>query len=893
MDSIYITKAEALANDQLIIANAKSGIKGNATQSNAPTPYDAVTYPNGLFETYVVREPLTMPNNWGSAVTQAELDGNTVYFDVKNGVITKVLSAKTKADPAKIVTWTATTFAKGSQVLKDGKLWESNSAIVATDVPGVSSKWVNKINSFTEESFDAEAQKYRTIGPLTLFSTAVRNYPFSQFINYGNRSSIFNFKLLQNRKISLLKVFVETAGELNFVANRDGVDISISANVDVLAGWNEIAINFNGLKDDYLGYSRVGSTTRIGFYDGSPGSYYSYGVQGLVENIGCLSIEWFIGIEGGGERYIRSFEDVVTDSIGGDVQNIKSALDYFLDDYIKTKVELTNDLLGYVEKDGTILAEDENHYAIITNIGIANKLIYKGARPVSVSPSNYVGVLFELGDGSKTVGLYGFDAVLPQSIFEAVIDIPASTVKIYISWSNYQSFAYSIPDVYLFSGTKTLEEDSVKKYIDSKTSLKTIGANTHIFLEKPKNFVPIVNLIGDLPTDISDERAKTNMKLEIYNGSALLFKCDVEAKIQGSSSVAAYKKNYSIKFKNDAGKTLKLKIGDWSLDSSFHFKGYGTSDGLLISRDISGGRLLKDIFDSRPFPKCLVSDYPRSLSPDENTSNFGEDANMVLQGFPIQLNWNNSYRGLYIWRQRRENGVFRMNDSLKTNIYLANNNSVSVPLSSDFDYSQWELKSPKISGYSESGPITDVNVLASINAFFNWCKGIDNGSINFEATAPSMINIDNWVDVIVFNQILQNWDYYENNMNLMFWGTKWSLGVTDLDWTVGLWAGYGGGDAINLLSWRGTLFPNKIYPALLSRIKIRYTELRNNKIIDINNLYEIYSEIPSLIGENRYKKEVEYWTSFPNSGQNRFNTEKIMTILTARIGYLDSIWKLP
>ena len=71
-----------------------SGIKGVATQTNAPTTYTAEAYPNGLFETYVVRTPLTMPNSWGSAVTQAELDSNNVYFDVKNGVLTKVLSAK-------------------------------------------------------------------------------------------------------------------------------------------------------------------------------------------------------------------------------------------------------------------------------------------------------------------------------------------------------------------------------------------------------------------------------------------------------------------------------------------------------------------------------------------------------------------------------------------------------------------------------------------------------------------------------------------------------------------------------------------------------------------------------------------------------------------------------
>lgn len=129
----------------------KSGIKSEATQANAPTPYDAVTYPDGLFETYVVRTPLTMPNSWGSSVTQAELDANFVFFDVKNGVVTKVLSAKAKADPAKIVTWTATTFASGSQVLYDGKIWESNSSTTATDIPGISSKWVEKTGAGNDD----------------------------------------------------------------------------------------------------------------------------------------------------------------------------------------------------------------------------------------------------------------------------------------------------------------------------------------------------------------------------------------------------------------------------------------------------------------------------------------------------------------------------------------------------------------------------------------------------------------------------------------------------------------------------------------------------------------------------------------------------------------------
>ena len=73
----------------------KIGINGNAKQSNAPTVYSAENFPNGLFERYIVSEPLTSPNSWGNIeVSQSELNENFVYFNVKNGVVEKELSAK-------------------------------------------------------------------------------------------------------------------------------------------------------------------------------------------------------------------------------------------------------------------------------------------------------------------------------------------------------------------------------------------------------------------------------------------------------------------------------------------------------------------------------------------------------------------------------------------------------------------------------------------------------------------------------------------------------------------------------------------------------------------------------------------------------------------------------
>ena len=72
-------------------------ITGVAKQDNSPTAYNSTTYPNGLFETYIVVEPITTGSAWGIEVTQADLDENFVYFNAKNGVVSVFLTDKISA----------------------------------------------------------------------------------------------------------------------------------------------------------------------------------------------------------------------------------------------------------------------------------------------------------------------------------------------------------------------------------------------------------------------------------------------------------------------------------------------------------------------------------------------------------------------------------------------------------------------------------------------------------------------------------------------------------------------------------------------------------------------------------------------------------------------------
>lgn len=85
--------------------------------------------------------------------TAPELVDNFGYIYVVDNVATKSLVAK-KAGAAKIETWTATTFASGSQVIHENNIYESNTSTLSTDVPGVSGKWIFKVNPNLVKSYN-------------------------------------------------------------------------------------------------------------------------------------------------------------------------------------------------------------------------------------------------------------------------------------------------------------------------------------------------------------------------------------------------------------------------------------------------------------------------------------------------------------------------------------------------------------------------------------------------------------------------------------------------------------------------------------------------------------------------------------------------------------------
>ena len=245
---------------------SKSGITGTVTQANAPTPYDAVTYPNGLFETYVVRTPLTMPNSWGSAVTQAELDVNFVYFDVKNGVVSKDVSLKPMHTLATVLNPTNITIATtGKSVADHVKIRDVSTQLIGK----------NKFNlaTVTRETLVNESG---VITPYSGWSTSEKIYikPDTYYSYTGSIVSVFdvnntlllrqdwnltNFKTPSNASYVILSVGNDSLSTLQLeegTFNTSYESYNIVARVDTSKIENN-SIPLSKLENGFLRGNRV------------------------------------------------------------------------------------------------------------------------------------------------------------------------------------------------------------------------------------------------------------------------------------------------------------------------------------------------------------------------------------------------------------------------------------------------------------------------------------------------------------------------------------------------------------------------------------------------------------------------------------------------------------
>ncbi|WP_407505047.1 CotH kinase family protein [Elizabethkingia meningoseptica] len=442
---------------------------------------------------------------------------------------------------------------------------------------------------------------------------------------------------------------------------------------------------------------------------------------------------------------------------------------------------------------------------------------------------------------------------------------------------------------FTFNAKKYFEstEDIIKKYIDGKVSdVKVSGkvnTSTLLFLDKPTT-IPVINIIGELPTDTSDARTPTNVILEYYINNQLIFSCKCEMSIQGNATAQMAKKGYEIKLTNFNGEKLSLQFGDWISNNSFHLKGF--PHDRTFARDVVSSRIWHKIRTSRPFPASYIADFGNTNPDGSAVINTMEGALFYADGFPIEMRKNGNFEGVQVFRHKKEPRNYMFDETNPNHIFLDNELLIDW---SQYVAAQWKIRSPK----TKNQALTDKLV-----RLFNWFKGITDGTIDFESTYSQYINIDSWVDWLMSQQVCTLWDTQIHNMQLHSWsGNTFSLGFYDADmgW---FWATEGGVDDPPLiidaqgLYWRGTFFRNVIYPKLKSRIQQRWTELRNKNIITTDYIYMLFKNMNGVIPSELLKADFEKWSEIPYGRANRQSVRYIMSLVGDRLNKLDQAWKI-
>lgn len=390
--------------------------------------------------------------------------------------------------------------------------------------------------------------------------------------------------------------------------------------------------------------------------------------------------------------------------------------------------------------------------------------------------------------------------------------------------------------------------------------------------------IPCVHFIGTLPTSKDDGNVKVKY---IFSNGAERFNGFATLKVQGNSTAAYPKKNFTIKLYSDAAckKKVKVSFNDWGEQNKFVLK----ADWIDIShaRNIVSARLWSDIVSSR----ASYGDLPELYRASPN--------NCQVDGFIIKVFVNGVYHGRYSWNIPKDPWMFNMDDSLAEH---------SVLCGEDYNSSCFRAAA-NINGSDWTDEIHEDNVPAAITTRWNQVINFVRTSTDAEFVAglDSYINLDSLIDYYLFAYVDCGLDALgKNQIYITYDGVLWYASMYDMDSTWGL---YWNGSSFVSAEYRmqedyevgkhGT--SNLLFDRLVSlfptEIKARYAELRAGVLSEpyLKEKFREWCDVSSadLVAQDYASTTANgAYTGIPQKTTNNYT--QISNFITARLTYVDA-----
>ena len=359
------------------------------------------------------------------------------------------------------------------------------------------------------------------------------------------------------------------------------------------------------------------------------------------------------------------------------------------------------------------------------------------------------------------------------------------------------------------------------------------------------------------------------------------FEAYATIKVQGSSSAAYDKKNYTIKLYKDEDHDSKFKYDfGWGKESKYVMKANWVD--FSQARNVVSCRLWGNIVTSRK-----TSENQQRLA--ALSTNGG-----AIDGFPIAVYMNGVFHGLYTMNVPKDEWMFGMGEKDENG-----NKSTTEALIAADDWNHTDFYS-FIEGFKEdsAGDLMAINggwelryyggddyawVAESFDALIKFCQ--DNDGDAFKAGIANYLDVDAAIDYVIFMYANSMRDNASKNM---LWATydgkTWIPSVYDQDGTFGqVWdgvrfqnanldlpsvkngridvgIGYGpsGNNVPKFILW------DRIWNTFTAEILARYAELRLGALSTENMINE-FKSFEALIPESMFDADLERWQASRDS----------------------------
>lgn len=363
-----------------------------------------------------------------------------------------------------------------------------------------------------------------------------------------------------------------------------------------------------------------------------------------------------------------------------------------------------------------------------------------------------------------------------------------------------------------------------------------------------------------------------------------------KVKVQGSSSQAYPKKNYTLTFERP------VDFG-WGAHTKYVIKANWID--YSHARNVVCARLWGDVRRTRVAPKDLVTDQDGNYITDQSGNRILTEADPMLSaglnygaidGFPVAVAINDVYWGLYSLTIPKDAWMAKMGHGKYEAIVSAETHSVPTRFRA-------------LAAVDAGGNLTEQDfsveycadegnqawIAESLNRMIQ--AVISSTGANYADTCGAYIDIDSAIDYMVFNCLINNTDGLDKNYLLdTFDGKKWYFAAYDMDGVLGnVWHGRSYYRADGDCTFAGFEQTHRlmhlIYAYDRKRLCTRYRELRKGALSEEAVTHKLMNYAADIPKANR-DYEVLRWPGIPGTGTN--NVGQILNWYRLRCIALDA-----